>query len=255
MAIDFSQVKKIMIPEGEVTKIQINGVTVWENAPVLTSITLSGQTTSLNRGAAFSFGGTVTAHYSNGSTANVTSATTFTGYNMAIGGTYTVTAHYTENNITKTATYQLTVNKAWATLWSGTRALYADKSSQTGGWANFKTTVEGTGYTPQLRITYNTLDVYKSGDSSYLGQAWKNNSKVNTNTISSPITITLSNVTTNNVFGAVLHKSGISLDAKLTSTKDTTNNNLELSFVASKTGSPSGAQYAKITITKIEQYY
>lgn len=238
-----------------VAKVYVGTQLVYQDAPVLSSITLSGQTTSLNRGATFSFGGTVTAHYSNGSTANVTSSTTFTGYNMAIGGTYTVTASYTENNITKTATYTLTVNKAWATLWSGNRALYVDKSSQTGGWANFKTTVKDTGYTPQLRITYNTLGTYKSGDSSYLGQAWKNNSKVNTNTISSPITITVSNVTTNNVFGAVLHKSGISLDAKLTSTKDTTNNNLKLSFVASKTGSPSGAQYAKITITKIEQYY
>lgn len=123
MAIDFSQIKNMVIPEGTVKQIQINGTVVWDNIPVLSSITLSGQTTSLSRGATFSFGGTVTAHYSNGSTANVTSSTTFTGYNMATAGTYTVTASYTENSVTKTATYQLTVNKAWSTIWSGTKAI------------------------------------------------------------------------------------------------------------------------------------
>lgn len=94
-----------------------------EEPIVLTSITLSGQTTSLNRGATFSFGGTVTAHYSNGSTANVTSSTTFSGYNMSKAGTYTVTASYTEGGVTKTATYTLTVNKAWSAVWSGTKKL------------------------------------------------------------------------------------------------------------------------------------
>lgn len=123
MAIDFNQVKKVVIPEGEVLKIQINGTTVWENTPVLSSITITGQTTSLNRGASFSFGGTVTAIYSNGSTANVTSASTFSGYNMSKAGTYTVTVSYTENNVTKTATYKLTVNKAWTQIWSGTKTL------------------------------------------------------------------------------------------------------------------------------------
>lgn len=104
-------------------KIYVGTQLVYQNAPELTSITLSGQTTSLNRGANFSFGGTVTAHYSNGSTANVTSSTTFSGYNMSLGGTYTVTASYTENNITKTATYSLTVNKVWSTLWTGSKTV------------------------------------------------------------------------------------------------------------------------------------
>ena len=83
---------------------------------VLTSITLSGQTTTLSRGAAFSFGGTVTAHYSDSSTADVTSSTTFSGYNMSTAGTYTVTASYTEDGVTKTATYTLTVTKAWSNI-------------------------------------------------------------------------------------------------------------------------------------------
>lgn len=133
MPIDFSQIKAIHIPEGDVKKIEANGVVIWqlEEAVVLQSITLSGQTTSLNRGAAFSFGGTVTAHYSNGSTANVTSSTTFSGYNMNTAGTYTVTASYTENGVTKTATYTLTVNKAWSTLWSGTKTISWKMNSTT----------------------------------------------------------------------------------------------------------------------------
>lgn len=122
---NLKDIKKIVIPEGEVKKIEANGVVIWEleEEVVLQSITLSGQTTSLNRGSAFSFGGTVTAHYSNGSTANVTSSTTFSGYNMNTAGTYTVTARYTEDGITKTATYSLTVNKAWTQLWSGTKTI------------------------------------------------------------------------------------------------------------------------------------
>ena len=93
-----------------VAKVYVGTQIVYQNAPVLTSITLSGQTTSLNRGAAFSFGGTVTAHYDNGSTADVTSSTTFSGYNMSTAETYTVTASYTEGGVTKTATYTLIVN-------------------------------------------------------------------------------------------------------------------------------------------------
>lgn len=42
---------------------------------------------------------------------------------MSTAGTYTVTAHYTENGITKTATYKLTVNKVWTAIWTGTKTL------------------------------------------------------------------------------------------------------------------------------------
>lgn len=91
--------------------------------PVLQSIALNGQTTSFNRGNTFSFGGNVTAYYSNGTTANVTSKTTFSGYNMSTSGTYTVTASYTEQTVTKTATYKLTVNKVWTTIWSGSKSI------------------------------------------------------------------------------------------------------------------------------------
>lgn len=119
---DFSTIKQIVIPEGIVKKIEDgDGNIIWQKpaSKVLQSITLSGQTTSLDRGSAFSFGGTVIAHYNDSSTADVTADTTFSGYNMATAGTYTVTASYTENGVTQTATYSLTVNKAYSTIWSG----------------------------------------------------------------------------------------------------------------------------------------
>lgn len=123
MAIDFSQVKTLTIPEGSVTKIQIAGVTVWENIPVLVSITISDQITSIDRGSEFVFGGTVTANYSNGSTADVTSSATLNGYDMSNSGTYTVTVSYTENDITVNATYELTVNKAWTTTYDNSSGM------------------------------------------------------------------------------------------------------------------------------------
>ena len=79
-------------------------------APVektLSSISVSGYQTSFEVGQTFSFGGTVTATYSDSSTANVTSSSTFSGYNMSTEGTQTVTASYTYGSTTNTSTYQI----------------------------------------------------------------------------------------------------------------------------------------------------
>ena len=75
----------------------------------LASITLSNPKTELIKGSEFDFGGTVTAHYSDGTTQDVTSEAKFTGYDMNTAGTYTVTVSYTEKGVTETATYTLTV--------------------------------------------------------------------------------------------------------------------------------------------------
>lgn len=97
----------------------------------LTSISISGQTTSFKVGDTFAFGGTVTAHYDDSTTANVTSSSTFSGYNMSNAGNQTVTVSYTENNVTKTTSYQITVEEGTiptppadgdATLYSGALA-------------------------------------------------------------------------------------------------------------------------------------
>lgn len=80
-------------------------------AKTLSSISISGYTTSFVEGDSFSFGGTVTAHYSDSSTENVTGSSTYTGYNMTTVGNQTVTVSYTYKGTTKTQTYDVTINK------------------------------------------------------------------------------------------------------------------------------------------------
>lgn len=79
---------------------------------VLSSITVSGYKTSFTQGDEFLFNGTVTAHYSDSSTGNVTNNATFSGYNMANVGTQTVTVSYQG----KTTTYQITVSERIVSL-------------------------------------------------------------------------------------------------------------------------------------------
>jgi len=81
---------------------------------ILSSISISGQTTSFVEGDAFSFGGTVTAHY-NDSTENVTSSATFTDYNMTTLGNQSVTVSYTYKGVTKTTAYSINIGKGTPT--------------------------------------------------------------------------------------------------------------------------------------------
>ena len=78
----------------------------------LSSISVSGQTTEFTVGDTFSFGGTVTAHYSDSTSADVTGSATFSGYDMDESGEQTVTVTYTEDGVTKTTTYDIEVKKA-----------------------------------------------------------------------------------------------------------------------------------------------
>ena len=74
-------------------------------AVAVTSLSLSGQKTSFKVGDTFSFGGTVTAHYNNGSSADVTGSATYSGYNMNTAGNQTVTVSYGGQS----ETYQISV--------------------------------------------------------------------------------------------------------------------------------------------------
>lgn len=76
----------------------------------LSSIAVSGQTTNFTQGDTFVFDGTVTATYTDGSTADVTSSATCSGYDLSNTGTQTVTVSYTENGVTKTTSYTITVS-------------------------------------------------------------------------------------------------------------------------------------------------
>ena len=78
---------------------------------VLDSITLSGDyRTTFNKNTAFNHDGLiVTAHYDDASEKDVTADVTITEPDMSIAGTKTVTVSYTEGEVTKTATYDITV--------------------------------------------------------------------------------------------------------------------------------------------------
>jgi len=78
-------------------------------AKTLTSITIGSYTTSFVEGDTFSYGGTVTAHFSDSSSTDVTSSAHFTGYNMTSIGNQTVTVSYTYKGTIKTRNYNINV--------------------------------------------------------------------------------------------------------------------------------------------------
>ena len=257
---NLKDVKKIIIPEGEVKKIEINGVTVWEEvAPkVLTSITLSGQTTSLNRGASFSFGGTVTAHYSDNTTAVVTSSTTFSGYNMSTAGTYTVTASYTEDGVTKTATYTLTVNKVWSAIWTGTRDIYFNRPSGSNTtWTRSGSgsiTSAGKTSSKQLRITFTTYLTGSNVSNSKAGVWWKGKSSGTRETSfgTSPKAVTISSWGSDILFATGYCNFGLMNFSIYTSSSGGIGVWLDS---APGTGTYTTAVKFGMKITKIEEYY
>ena len=97
------------------TQLRIKTISLSYTAPTktLSSIALSGTyPTTFYQGDAFSHEGMiVTATYDDDSHKDVTSDATFTGYNMLETGEQTVTVSYAENEVTKTATYDITVSE------------------------------------------------------------------------------------------------------------------------------------------------
>lgn len=83
-------------------------------AVTLKAIAVSGQKTAYNVGDAF-VKPTVTATYSDESTKTVTDAAVFNGYNLSAAGTQTVTVQYTEEGVTVSTTYSITVSQASTT--------------------------------------------------------------------------------------------------------------------------------------------
>lgn len=253
MSINFSQVKSMTIPEGDVKSISINGIVVWQapSSKVLTSITLSGQTASLNRGSSFSFGGIVTAHYSDSTTADVTASTTFSGYDMSTAGTYTVTASYTEDGVTQTAAYTLTVTKIWTQVWSGSvQITQSEASSSKDIW----TGVSLTG-TQTLRFTFTITSSAGSGN---VVKYYNNNgttwSSLTTNKPGSPFqtNVNLNNSNVNGILGVGIGVSGAASADKYSYVK-WNKTNKKFYFTGGSSSSSSGKYTLKVT--KIERYY
>ena len=92
----------------------LNGNTGEEEAPTLLSIAITTDpaTTTFTVGDTFVFDGKVTATYDDGSDDDVTASVTTDGAEVikTAGENKTVTVSYTENGVTKTATYTVTVN-------------------------------------------------------------------------------------------------------------------------------------------------
>ena len=107
-------------PTSSAYELQITSVTVnyscvsggISSEKTLSSISISGQTTELSVGESFSFGGVVTAHYSDFTTDDVTALATFSGYDMSEPGNQTVTVSYTESGVTETTSYSITVSSS-----------------------------------------------------------------------------------------------------------------------------------------------
>ena len=81
------------------------------------SIEIADYTTDFFVTDEFAFGGTVTAHLDRGGTQDVTALAHFSGYNMNVTGTYTVTVTY----MGATATYEINVkplDNAWVLTWN-----------------------------------------------------------------------------------------------------------------------------------------
>lgn len=235
-------------------KIYVGTQLVYQNGPKLTSITLSGQTTSLNRDDAFSFGGTVTAHYSNGATADVTSSTTFSGYNMALGEIYTVTASYTENGVTATATYTLTVNKAWSTIYSTSKSCSITFSGTITGAGNIVQTVADTGLKPRIRITFTFSTYAYSNDNKF--KYYNNSNTTSTSKPTSPRYFNPVGSANNLKLLGINSVDGTRIINNVYLKKVNQTNRVQLVFDATHSGTVSNNNInASITISKIEQYY
>ena len=79
-------------------------------AKSLTSISLSGQTTSFTEGDEFEFGGIVTAHFNDSTSLDVTSDATFEGFSMTVPGGQMVAVSYTYKGVTESTTYSINVS-------------------------------------------------------------------------------------------------------------------------------------------------
>ena len=109
---------------------------------------------------------------------------------MNTAGTYTVTASYTYSGVTKTATYSLTVNKAWTQIWSGSKTGSTNNGVDIATFSSLSGTVT-------LRITHSMSA--SGGTHSQSTVYYNNNGTTTTSTKpSSPFQFNLATGTTRN---------------------------------------------------------
>lgn len=140
----------------------------------LDSITLdtSDAPTTFNVGDEFSYEGlAVTANYDDG-TSDIVTPTSVSTPNMSTTGNKTVTVTYTENGISKTADYSITVNSNPTLTWTAPTIKVYSGTSLTGtdvnGWAI--TYNDGVGH--ETVLTYSQVTVKLSGSSISIPYSW-----------------------------------------------------------------------------------
>ena len=134
---------------------------------VLSSISVSGQTTTFEQNDTFVFGGTVTAHYTDSTSSDVTASATFSGYNMATVGNQTVTVSYTLSGTTKTTTYSITVTAGPDVVLNTSNKPYTSTSSSNTGTE--EVTLDGIQYNSYAAYIYNSyLSFNRSQSGAYL---------------------------------------------------------------------------------------
>ena len=140
-------------PSG-IEKVYVGTQLVYQNVPVLVSISTSGQTTSYKTYDTFSYNGTCTATYSNGTTAIVTPAVS--SPTMSSAGTKAVTLTYTENGITVTTSYNITVSKAWRIIYNNSSGKMVVKLNTGKTFTKGGVPANISSHTEQIRINYTT---------------------------------------------------------------------------------------------------
>ena len=175
MAIDFSQVKNLTIPEGTVTKIEnAQGVVLWTKP----------------------------------------------------------------------------IEQGWHTLWSGSKNVGVSSGTDQGDTTNWLYTQSNTGYTPRIKLTFSITT--SSGTNSY-----ELNGQSVSSAPTSPQDLTI-NVGTSylNILkaqsSAATNKYGY---GRVYANRDTSNNRVSISLDSYKTTTNNFTGTARITLTKVEQYY
>lgn len=130
----------------------------------LASIAVSNEKTEYYVGEEF-VKPTVTATYDDASTADVTNSAEFSGYNMEVAGDQTVMVSYTEEGITKTAQYGITVKEAPAEPIVATVEEFLDAVPSTVVWYQLTGTISNISNTDygNFDLTDGTGSVYVYG--------------------------------------------------------------------------------------------
>lgn len=141
-------------------------ISVKQPVATLSSISISDQKTEYSIGESF-VKPTVTAHYSDETTANVTSTAEFSGFSSTSSGQRTITVSYTEGSITKTITYTINVKSSGGTVVTGDEYQITFKAAGSDNSTNLtsSTIAQQIATGSEYISSYNSMDKVYAGTS------------------------------------------------------------------------------------------